>query len=130
MGRNLRNQILLFIEDGLKKHDKVDSLERIDNPEADNDFIYRIKRKGGLDDIIVHASDEYLYTLTHYNQKPDQITNGGFILIARPEGNYNSEIVGIAKGAKISIGKWGALFGALNQEAHWDYIPKERRKDD
>ncbi len=129
MGRDLHYTIPKFIERNLNSHAKVASWQRIDTPQ-DNDYIYLIKRTDGFSDVIVHASDEYRYTLTHYYQKPEQITAGGFILIAKPEGGYDYSIIEILQNDKISIGKWGALMGALYHDNHWNYIPKERREDD
>ena len=129
MGRDLHYTILQFIERNLSSHAKVASWKRMDTPQ-DDDYIYLIIRTDGFSDVIVHASDEYRYTLTHYYQKPAQITAGGFILIAKPEGGYSYDIVEIAQNDKISIGKWGALMGALYHDNHWNYIPKERREDD
>lgn len=128
MGRNLHHTIPRFLEEALDRHTKVNSWERIDHPANDNDFIYRVKRTDGLSDIIIHASDEYTYSLTDYFQRPKQIQKGGFILIARPEADYDKAIVEIASQDMISIGMFGALMGALYIEMHWTYVPKERRE--
>jgi hypothetical protein len=82
-----------------------------------------------LSDIILHASDEYSYSLTDYFQKPEQIGERAFILIARPEAGYDESIVEIAKNDKISVGKFSALMGALYIDNHWKYVPKERKKE-
>ncbi len=128
MGRDLHYTIPKFIEKHLKQHEKVVSLQRIDDLIKDDDYIYIIKRSSGLSDVVMHASDEYMYTLSHYFQKPTQITAGGFILIAKPEAKYVHSIAETSQHNKISIGKWGALLGALNHENHWEYIPPERHK--
>ncbi len=129
MGRDLHYTIPKFIEKHIKQHPRVNSLKRIDDINKDDDFIYLIKRSSGLGDIVMHASDEYIYTLSHYFQKPTQITAGGFILIAKPEAKYVHSIAEVAQEEKVSIGKWGALLGALNDEEHWKYVPKERKKE-
>ncbi|WP_339331959.1 hypothetical protein [Aeromonas caviae] len=128
MGRNLHYTIPRFLQNALDNHTKVLDWQRIDHPHNDNDFIYRIQRTDGLSDIVLHAADEYRYSLTNYFQKPEQIRRGAFILIARPEGGYADEVVDIARQDEISIGKFGALMGALYREDHWNYIPKERRE--
>ncbi len=128
MGRDLHYTISQFIETRLRQHDMVASLERVDDINNDEDFIYLIKRVNGLSKIVMHASDEYIYTLSHYFQKPAQITARGFILIAKPEAKYVHSIAEVAQEDKISIGKWGALMGALYQRKHWEYVPNERKE--
>lgn len=128
MGRNLYYTIPRFLQNALDNHTKVRDWQRIDHPQNDNDFIYRIRRTDGLSDIVLHAADEYRYSLTNYFQKPEQVRRGAFILIARPEGGYADEVVDIARQDEISIGKFGALMGALYREDHWNYIPRECRE--
>lgn len=128
MGRNLHYTIPRFLQKALDEHTKVRDWQRIDHPQKDNDFIYRIRRTDGLSDIVLHAADDYRYLLTNYFQKPDEVGQGAFILIARPEGGYADEVVDIAKQDEISIGKFSALMGALYREDHWNYVPKERRE--
>ena len=130
MGRDLHISILRFIEDALNQHTMVASWERIDSLTEHNDYLYHIKRNKRLSDIIMHASDSYFYTLNNYFQKPDELSEGSFIYIARPEAKYNADIVEILQTDKISIGKFGALIGALYQKEHWNYIPKERREEE
>ncbi len=128
MGRNLYYIIPRYLENALEQHAKVESWSRIDDAKADNDYIYLVKRIDRLSDIVIHASDEYIYQLTDYFQKPYQIDAGSFILIARPEADYDYAIVELASQDQISIGKFSALMGALHVEEHWNYIPKERRE--
>jgi len=124
MGRNLYYTIPQYLEKALDNHKKVASWRRIDHPQNDDDFIYLIERTDGLSDIILHASDEYSYSLTDYFQNPDKIKEGSFILVARPEAKYDNSIVEIATNDMISIGKFSALMGALYIDEHWNYIPK------
>lgn len=126
MGRNLYHKIPRYLEDALGNHNKVASWQRIDHPENDDDFIYSIKRTGELSDITLHASDEYSYSLTDYFHKPEQISEGSFILIARPEATYDQSIVEIATNDNISIGKLRELMKALYIEEHWS-DPQERK---
>ncbi|MDH5976872.1 hypothetical protein L8R98_08790 [Vibrio splendidus] len=128
MGRNLHYTIPRFLHNALDNHKMVRDWKRIDHPSDDNDFIYNIRRTGGLSDIVLHASDDYRYLLTDYFQKPEKIGQGAFILIARPEGDYAEEVVDIASQDEISIGKFSALMGALYRDDHWNYIPKERKE--
>ena len=45
------------------------------------------------------------------------------------EAKYDDSIVEVATQDKISIGKFGALMGAIYVKEHWNYVPKERRKE-
>ncbi|WP_036187866.1 hypothetical protein [Marinobacterium lacunae] len=129
MGRNLHYTIPQYLESALKKHAKVLSWERIDNSQTDEHYIYLIRRSDGLSEVIVHLSDEYEYSLDDYFQRPDSIREGAFILVARPEAVYDDSIVEVAQQDQVSIGKFGALMGALYKERHWNYVPKERRDE-
>lgn len=129
MGRNLHYTIPQYLESALDKHAKVLSWERVDNSQTDDHYIYLIRRSDGLSQMIVHLSDEYEYSLDDYFQKPDSIREGAFILVARPEAVYDDSIVEVAQQDQVSIGKFGALMGALYKERHWDYVPKERRNE-
>lgn len=129
MGRNLHYTIPQYLERALDKHAKVLSWERVDNGQTDDHYIYLISRSDGLSQMIVHLSDEYEYSLNDYFQKPDSIREGAFILVARPEAVYDDSIVEVAQQDHVSIGKFGALMGALYKERHWDYVPKERRNE-
>lgn len=129
MGRNLHYTITEYLEAAFDKHAKIYSWERIDDIQEDDHYIYLIERKGGLSDVAVHLSDEYEYVLDDYFQESERVQEEAFILIARPEASYDFSIVEIARQDKISIGKFGALMGALYVESHWDYVPKERREE-
>lgn len=129
MGRNLHYTIPRYLEKALDKHAKVVSWRRIDDHQNDNHYIYLVVREGGLSDVVVHLSDEYEYALDDYFQEPESVREGSFILIARPEAGYDESIVEVASQDRVSIGKFGALMGALYVERHWDYVPKERRKE-
>lgn len=129
MGRDLYYTIPQFFEKSLTNHAKVASWRRIDHPTDENDFLYIVHRVNGLSDIVVHASDAYSYTLTDYYQKPRQLVQGSFIYIARPEASYDWSIVEVAQQDRISIGKFGAIMGALYVDQHWNFVPKERREE-
>tara|TARA_R110001583_G_scaffold195157_1_gene369736 strand:+ start:1966 stop:2274 length:309 start_codon:yes stop_codon:yes gene_type:complete len=101
----------------------------MDKSQTDEHYIYLIRRSDGLSEVIVHLSDEYEYSLNDYFQKPDSIREGAFILVARPEAVYDDSIVEVAQQDQVSIGKFGALMGALYKERHWNYVPKERRDE-
>jgi hypothetical protein len=126
MGKDLHYSIIEFFEENVNKHRDVLSIERLE--EYSEYYTYRIHRKRMLNDIIVILSDEYYYTLDHWYGKPSCLENNSFIYIARPESLYDNQIVDLAKDEKISIGKFGALLGALSQKRLWEYIPPERRK--
>ena len=120
MGRNLHYSIPRFFEKSLDEHPMVISWERIDHPQNDSDYIYRIIRAKNFVEIFVHATDKYDYSLTDYYQKPEQLGTSSFIYVARPEATYDPSIVEYARQDNISIGKFGAIMGALYKEDHWN----------
>jgi hypothetical protein len=127
MGRDLYYTIPQYFENALNNHKKVQSWKRVDHATNDDDYLYLIRRSDGLSDILVHASDAYSYTLTDYFQKPRQLEAGSYIYIARPEANYDRDVVEIAQQDRISIGKFSGIMGALYADQHWNYVPKERQ---
>jgi hypothetical protein len=126
MGKDLHYSIFRFFENALNQNNNVDSWTREDTK---TDCLYLVKRNMG-GDILIHVSDSYRYTLNDYYQKPNTLGKSSFIYIARPEAAYDWSIADIAKNDKISIGKFGAVMGALHKDKHWLFIPKERREDD
>lgn len=126
MGKNLHYTIPRYLEDAFDKHAKITSWDKLDSKDH---YIYLVKRDKGLSDIIVHLSDEYEYTLDDYFQKSEEILEKSFILVAKPEAKYDDSIVEVATQDKISIGKFGALMGAIYVNEHWNYVPKERREE-
>lgn len=129
MGRNLHYSIIHFFEKSLDDHAMVSSWERIDSQEEDQDYLYKIRRSKTPSALIVHLTDKYEYSLTDFFQKLEQLEEASFVYVARPEARYDHAIVEHARNEKISIGKFGALMGALYIDDHWNYVPKERRKN-
>lgn len=127
MGKDFHYSIPPFLEKAFDNHSKVSSWEKVD---SDDHYIYILKRNGGLEDLMVHLSDEYEYNLDDYFQRTAEIEEKSFILIAKPEATYDKSIAEIAKSDKISIGKFSALMGAIYINKHWNYVPKDRREED
>lgn len=123
MGKNLHYSIRPFIEQALNSHFFVEKFELVDNDEY---YIYRVKRKHGMSDVIVVLSDDYYFSTASLQSKPKILKNGGFFLIARPEakgfeGNKPLE--------KLGVGKIGKLLGALNKEDFWNYEPPKKNEE-
>lgn len=129
MGKNLHYSIPKHLEEALDNHGKVASWQRADNQLGAKHYIYQITRTSGLPEFTLHLSDEYQYTIDDYFQKPSEVAEKSFILVARPEATYDDAIVEMATQDKISLGKFGALMGALYIKDHWNYTPKERREE-
>lgn len=118
MGKNLHYLITDFFHDRMKNHSKVKTYKIISD---DSEIIYQVERAPGLPSLLVHLSDEYFYSIYNYYARPSQLSKGGFILIARPEANFDSDIIALAENECIGIGKIGKLLGALNFERYWHY---------
>lgn len=117
MGKDLHPSIIPFIERALTFHNKVKSFELIKDPEF---YIYHISRNNGLRDFYVVLSDDYYFGDYGMISMHPILSNGGFILIARPEAtnfNENNEEM------RLGVGKIGKLLGALNRDEYWTYEP-------
>jgi len=116
MGKDLHYLILEFFKQRMRAHGKVRDFSEI---EDDNNIIYHIERVEGLPDLNVHLSDAYIYTLHDYYSKPQVLGMGDFILSARPEADFDEEIVAVAAKDRIGIGKIGKFMSALHHKDVW-----------
>jgi hypothetical protein len=73
------------------------------------------------------ASDAYHYDVADFLSRPKQIRRGDFIVIARPEADFDPSLVAIARKEFIGIGKFGKFKGALNFTNVWEYLSSEER---
>jgi len=134
VGKNLHYSIINFIKEQLLKCDKIMSLELIPD---DNFYIIQIIRKYPYEKFKIYLSDEYIYTLTDYYNKPSEICKGDFIYIARPEANLSNEIelLEISLQEGIYVGKFGRLLAFMNrtlEDAHKNtmaYIKKLKEEN-
>ena len=120
MGKDLHYSIRPFIERALMNHSAVKSIQSLDS----NDFFaYKIQRNFGMSDLIVVLSDAYNFNHYSYANKSDLLSQGGFVLVARPEARCfeRNEI-----NDKITVGKIGRLLGALNTNEFWTYEPPKK----
>lgn len=122
MGKDLHYLILNFFRDRMVEHSKVIKIVQLD---IDTEYVFHVVRIAGLPDINVHLSDAYRYTLYDYYAKPYAIREGDFILIARPEAEFDNNLVALAAKDKIGIGSIRKLMGALNRREVWKYHEPE-----
>jgi hypothetical protein len=122
MGVNLHASILAFFEKVMSSHGKVVDVQLVRDRD---DYIYRITR-AGPGDVMVHLSDAYRYGIADFAELPDELRSGGFVLVARPEGAFDENLVETARAMHIGIGKLAKFMGALNRRDFWNYVPKER----
>lgn len=122
MGKDLHYSIRPFIENALKGHNKVHSIQPTD---LDDFYAYKIIRTNGLSDMIVVLSDDYYFSPSSLYSKPEILKKGGFFLIAKPEANnYFASF----PDERLIIGKLGVLLGAINQEEFWNYTAPQKDK--
>ncbi|MCY1046882.1 hypothetical protein OV208_36595 [Corallococcus sp. bb12-1] len=122
MGTDLHRSIISFFEARLRDHAKVESFHRLPHPD---EVLYEVKRRG-LDPLAVHLSDAYRYTQVDFDARPSELRKSGFILIAKPEGSYNVDLVTDARERGIGLGQIGKLLGAINRRDYWRYEPPKR----
>lgn len=120
MGKDLHYSIRPFIEQALKNHSAVESIEPI---ALDDFYAYKVNRRRGMTGVIVVLSDDYHFGSASLQSKPTILKDGGFFLVAKPEA---SGFEGNEPNEKLGIGKIGKLLGALNKEDFWNYEPPKK----
>lgn len=118
MGKDLHPSIVAFFEKVVSNHTHVNKLERLAN---DEHYIYRVSRNFGLSDVVIILNDGYNYGEYDYLIRPDELNDGGVILIAKPEAHFSNETQDNLVNDKILIGKIAVLLGALQKEDYWNY---------
>jgi hypothetical protein len=117
MGKDLHHSIRPFIERALNNHFAVDKVIQID---VEDFYAYKVSRKRGMSNLIVVLSDAYNFNEKDLLTKPRVLKNGGFFLIAKPEGRGIETSI---PEEKLGLGKFGKLMGALNRNDYWNYEP-------
>jgi len=112
----LHHTIVSFFEARMTKHSRV---ERFTRMLIADEYVYAIERTDGFGSVNVFLSDAYRFGRADYVGRPNQITRGDFILIARPEADFDVSLVERARKNGIGIGKIGKLMGALNYKSVW-----------
>lgn len=118
MGKDLHPSIMPFVERKMESHPYIVNVEDISTKEH---YIFKLIRKDSLRDVVVLISDCYHFSEFDYLSKPVELNDGGFILIARPESSFPSDIQHHIKEDKTIIGKIGILLGALKIDEFWTY---------
>lgn len=95
----------------MREHSRVANFQRLP---VENEFVYRIARKDDLRPLKVFLSDAYWFGLPEYLARPKEIEWGDFILVARPEANFDSSLWARNPKDGIGIGKLAHFMGALN----------------
>lgn len=125
MGKDLHPSILSFLEERLNNHQAVESYEDISDDES---YMFKVTRKRGLSEMVILLSDCYHYGEFDYFSKPNELDDGGFVLIAKPEASFSDETQINELEDKVIIGKIGILLGALNKEEYWKYTKPVKKK--
>jgi hypothetical protein len=118
MGKNLHPSIMPFVTSRIQSHTFVKNIEDISTAEH---YIYKVSRSKGLCDVIIFISDAYYFGDFDYLSKPEELDNGGIILIAKPEAHFPDDSQTNYIDDKIIIGKIGVLLGALRIAEYWTY---------
>ena len=119
MGKDLHRSIRPFIENCLRKHNKVQEVQEY---ETDEYYYYIVKRHRNLPDVVIALCDEYFVSEFSFYNIPDVLDKGGVYLIAKPEATNFFKI--IAEDGLI-ICKLKDLMGALNNFDLCTYIPNK-----
>jgi hypothetical protein len=122
----LHHSTITFFESKMSTHTKVRRFTR--NATVPNEHIYEIERKDGLPSVTVLLSDAYRFGHADYLGRPPCIRRGDYILIARPEADFDASIIKPATKDGIGLGKIGTFMGALNSTDPSIYIVRRRGK--
>jgi hypothetical protein len=93
-----------------------------------NEYLYSIGRRDRLPSVVVLLSDAYRYGSADYVGRPKQIGPGDFIIIARPEADFDAALVERARDDGIGIGKIAKFMGALNWRNVSEYVSPEEKE--
>lgn len=96
-----------FVHRGLNQHDKVKSIERLDNK--------RIKiERVILKDVIAVMNNDYELGAESVRSYKARFNDFKVMISTNPNARISTEAYTIAKSLNIDIGKWGELLGKLN----------------
>ncbi|GAB3925153.1 hypothetical protein [Mucilaginibacter myungsuensis] len=116
MGKDLHYSIIPFVRRVVENHQAVVSMTLVNDEEF---FVFQIERRFGYRSVTVIVSDSYSFGDYEQIIFHPKLSNGGFILIARPEATDYSDN---STHNEVSTGKIGKLLGALNQDDFWNYV--------
>lgn len=103
------NPTVKFILQGLRQHDRVKSVERLDNNR------YLIHRHFG-DSITILSLEDYNITIQNMRDSIDKYKNAfQAVLKANPNGGIAESASIFAESKNLKILKWGELLGDLNR---------------
>lgn len=124
MGKDLHPSIMPFVISRIQGHNSVDSIEDISNAEH---FMFKINRNNGLCEVAILISDAYYFGDFDYLTKPNELSEGGIVLIAKPEAHFPDDTQTNYIDDKVIIGKIGVVLGALRIDKFWTYEkPKQQ----
>ena len=117
MTKDLYYTIPEYFISRMREHSSVES---VDDVSTNEHYLYRIRRTR-YGDTLVWLSDAYSFTDMDYVNRPDQLTRGDYIVIAKPEGGGGASYH-LVEAAQIGVGKLASLMGALNKREMWTYV--------
>ena len=107
--RAFQSQETVFIERGLRQHDRISSFERV------HDRLYRISRNG-LPDLTVAMLNEYELTADHLRTAHDRYGPFSVVVVTNPNGKATSNAEEAAQNMGAKILRWGRFLGRLNKK--------------
>ena len=129
MGKALRQEHLSFFINRMNEHDRVMNCELIPD---DDEYLFRISRRlsPGFNDVIVHLTDVYRYSLAEFLARPNHLKSGSFVVIGMPHARADSHVINRARIHRIGVGDVAKFMGALNSKNIWEYMsPAERNRN-
>jgi len=116
MSKDLYYTIPQYFVARMHEHSAVLAVE---DASTEEHFLYRIRRNR-YGEILVWLSDAYTFTDMDYVNRPAELREGDYIVIAKPEGGGGAS-EHLIEASKIGVGKLADFMGALNSRAMWTY---------
>lgn len=116
---NPRRDSIVFLEDRLRSHTKVECFEKTD------DYCYLIKRRLGLRDIELLITDLYTIGIADLIEQKNNYPKMNAMLTISSWNGYTKSVKDEAKKEHIGIFVFSEFLGALNYDEFWNYIKKD-----
>jgi hypothetical protein len=130
MGKDLYYTIIQFFQKRMSEHDAVFRCRQLD---IEGEYIFEIDRVKFPGRPKIWLADQYRFTDMDYDNRPEVLKAGDYILVAKPEAGFSVDPE-LIRASRIGVGKLGEFMGALRVSEMWKYVPptdeeKKARKE-
>ncbi|WP_342536518.1 hypothetical protein [Sporosarcina sp. FSL K6-3508] len=116
---NPRQDSVVFLEDRLRSHSKVEEYKKI------SDYYYLIKRRPGLRNIKLLITDLYTIGMADFIEQKNNYPEMNAMLTISSWNGYTPSVKNEAKKEQIGIFVLAEFLGAINFDEFWNYIKED-----